>query len=151
MIHNSPEHPVGALRMDLGGHSLLKGNSVYTMQILTELYYQKMLWAAIAWTALGIGVAYTAGCSFAQAAKKVTAFVLGMMALLWLIAPAPVVYKNTPVQAQLMDEQWTQPEKSGKHSYRDQSYLMYMTPDGPVSFRRTPGQVYPKNATLYKN
>ena len=66
----------------------------------------------------------------------------------WPDKPAP---KNEPVRATLMDESYMLREKSGKHSYSDNAYLMYMTPDGPVSFRRNQGQVYPKEAILYKN
>ena len=68
--------------------------------------------------------------------------------IFWPDKPAP---KNEPVRATLMDESYMLREKSGKHSYSDNAYLMYMTPDGPVSFRRNQGQVYPKEAILYKN
>ena len=77
--------------------------------------------------------------------------VLLLSALSYTFWPDKPTPKNAPVRATLMDESYMLREKSGKHSYSDNAYLMYMTPDGPVSFRRNQGQVYPKEAILYKN
>ena len=83
------------------------------------------------------------------AVQAVIVFIMSVaFYFLWPYPPAP---RNEPVRATLMDETYMLREKSGKHSYSDNSYLMYMTPDGPVSFRRNQGQVYPKEAILYKN
>lgn len=55
------------------------------------------------------------------------------------------------VNVTLMDASFEAEYKTGKHSVATFSHVFYMTPDGPVSFRRTNGSTYPKEAILYKN
>lgn len=75
----------------------------------------------------------------------------GTIGLFLVIKELPAPPLNTPVTATLLESDYVLTEKSGKHSTSDNRYLMYMTPDGPVSFRRYDGKVYPKQAILYKN
>lgn len=72
------------------------------------------------------------------------------MGIGWVVFDKPIPPKNELVVVELMDDSWHLREKSGKR-YVENGYLMYMTPDGPVSFKRNTGQVYPQKATLYKN
>lgn len=73
-----------------------------------------------------------------------------VLGVAWGLIDRPIPPVNTPVVAELMDDSWHLREKSGK-KYVENGYLMYMTPEGPVSFKRNPGQIYPQRATLYKN
>lgn len=155
MIHSSFEHPVGALLVHLGGHSLLKGNEMYTMQpdlgFTIDRVIALYLFCGSAGTMLSLVLSCVLHWTKAKFYKIAVLISLVISVFVSISLYNLVPPKNEQVKAELMDEQWTQPEKSGKHTYRDQSYLMYMTPDGPVSFRRSTGQVYPKNAILYKN
>lgn len=62
------------------------------------------------------------------------------------------VPRNEAVTATLVENaSWNRAESCGKYSTCDYSYVVYMTPEGEVSFRRGQGIVYPKTAILYKN
>jgi len=88
--------------------------------------------------------------SFGEFFLKTTFWISAPLGLAWILTDPPTPPKNEPVIAELMDDSWHLREKSGKR-YVENGYLMYMTPEGPVSFKRNPGQIYPQRATLYKN
>lgn len=58
--------------------------------------------------------------------------------------------ENQPVIAELIDKTYVETYRTGKYSSVIDTHVIYKTPDGEVTYRRSNGTIYSQQATLYK-